>query len=214
MFPVRSGMCTFEALSSVSANCVALLTYLDIGVAVVIGIAVSLDDPRLALNASSSLPSPFVSAIQRARTKVLPGVVHGGVLASGLSAADSELFTSSGTLHVLAIRRHAPRIFGCTSSYGVSYVAIIPTAYSALWPTCPSARLQVQCLATWRHSGWGAGSSCGGWCASSMSVTKGVCPSGAWRAPLSRTEAPLRPSTLLPSLTWFYCEPSTAMQVR
>jgi amino acid transporter len=94
----------------------------------VIGITVPSNDPRLALNAGNALASPFVIAIQNAGIKVLPAVVNGALLASGLSAANSELFTSSRALHGLAIRGHAPRIFGHTSKHGVPYPAILTSA--------------------------------------------------------------------------------------
>ncbi|KAL1413209.1 hypothetical protein Q8F55_000961 [Vanrija albida] len=93
-----------------------------------IGITVPSDDPRLGLNSGTALASPFVIAIQSAGIKVLPGVVNGALLASGLSAANSELFTSSRALHGLAVNGHAPRLFGRTSARGVPYVAILTCA--------------------------------------------------------------------------------------
>lgn len=99
-----------------------------IGGVFAIGITVPSNDPRLALNAGSALASPFVIAIETAGIKVLPSVVNAGLIASGWSAANSELFTSSRALHGLAIRGHAPRFFGRTSGNGVPYIAVITCA--------------------------------------------------------------------------------------
>lgn len=94
----------------------------------VIGITVPSDDPRLGLNSGTALASPFVIAIQTAGIKVLPTIVNAALLASGLSAANSELFTSSRALHGLALNGHAPKIFGHTNRRGVPYVAILSCA--------------------------------------------------------------------------------------
>ncbi|TXT16043.1 hypothetical protein VHUM_00546 [Vanrija humicola] len=94
----------------------------------VIGITVPSDDPRLGLNSGTALASPFVIAIQTAGIKVLPTIVNAALLASGLSAANSELFTSSRALHGLAVNGHAPGVFGRTSARGVPYVAILSCA--------------------------------------------------------------------------------------
>lgn len=99
-----------------------------IGGVFAIGIIVPSNDPRLALNAGSALASPFVIAIETAGIKALPSVVNAGLIASGWSAANSELFTSSRALHGLAIRGHAPRLFGRTAHNGVPYLAIMTCA--------------------------------------------------------------------------------------
>lgn len=102
-----------------------------IGGVFAIGITVPSNDPRLALNAGSALASPFVIAIETAGIKVLPSVVNAGLIASGWSAANSELFTSSRALHGLAIRGHAPRFFGRTGGNGVPYIAVLTCAVFA-----------------------------------------------------------------------------------
>jgi amino acid transporter len=102
-----------------------------IGGVFAIGITVPSNDPRLALNAGSALASPFVIAIETAGIKVLPSVVNAGLIASGWSAANSELFTSSRALHGLAIRGHAPHFFGKTTKNGVPYIAILTCAVFA-----------------------------------------------------------------------------------
>ncbi|TXT07683.1 uncharacterized protein COLE_04607 [Cutaneotrichosporon oleaginosum] len=102
-----------------------------IGGVFAIGITVPSNDPRLALNAGSALASPFVIAISTAGIKVLPTVVNAGLIASGWSAANSELFTSSRALHGLALRGHAPRFFARTANNGVPYVAIVTCALFA-----------------------------------------------------------------------------------
>lgn len=91
----------------------------------VITITVASNDERLSLNSGTALASPFVIAIETAGIRVLPSIVNAGLLVSGLSAANSELFTSSRALHGLAIRGHAPRFLGHTNKNGVPYVAIL-----------------------------------------------------------------------------------------
>ncbi|OCF39363.1 hypothetical protein I317_06848 [Kwoniella heveanensis CBS 569] len=90
----------------------------------VIGITVSSADERLLLSSGTALASPFVIAIQSAGIKVLPAIVNAGLILSGISAANSELFTSSRALHGLALRGSAPRFFARTMSNGVPVYAV------------------------------------------------------------------------------------------
>lgn len=68
--------------------------------------------------------SPFVVAIHAAGIKGLPSLINAALITSALSAASSDLFTSSRALYGLAIGGNAPRIFARTNRYGLPYYAV------------------------------------------------------------------------------------------
>lgn len=90
----------------------------------VVGILVASNNPRLGSSSTASA-SPYVIAIETAGIKALPSVINAAIITSALSAASSDLFTTSRTLHSLASQGHAPRIFSRTNRAGVPYVAVV-----------------------------------------------------------------------------------------
>lgn len=90
----------------------------------VVGLVVASNNPALGSTSTASA-SPYVIAIQAAGIKVLPSIINAAVLTSALSAANSDVYTTSRTLHSMATQGHAPRLFRLTSRTGVPYVAVI-----------------------------------------------------------------------------------------
>lgn len=85
------------------------------------------DSPQLifATDASTSAAaSPFVVAIVIAGIPTLPGFLNGCILIFVFSAANSDLYIASRTLHGLALKGQAPRIFATTNRRGVPYYAL------------------------------------------------------------------------------------------
>lgn len=68
--------------------------------------------------------SPFVIAIRLAGIKGLPSVINVALITSAVSAASSDLYTSSRGLYALAISGNAPRIFARTTKKGLPYIAL------------------------------------------------------------------------------------------
>ncbi|KAK4499312.1 hypothetical protein PRZ48_009825 [Zasmidium cellare] len=73
---------------------------------------------------SSAAASPFVVAIGLAGISFLPGFINACILIFVFSAANSDLYTSSRTIHGLATKKQAPAFLGKTDSRGVPYYAI------------------------------------------------------------------------------------------
>jgi len=95
-----------------------------LGVAV-IGLLVPSTDPGLNLKTSDAAKSPFVIAIQHAGIKGLPSVINAAILTSAMSAASSDVFSSSRAIYGLAATGNAPRIFMRVSRHGVPWVAVL-----------------------------------------------------------------------------------------
>lgn len=69
--------------------------------------------------------SPFVIAIRMAGIKGLPSIINACLITSAVSAASSDLYTSSRSVYALAISGQLPRIFARTTKYnGLPYVAV------------------------------------------------------------------------------------------
>jgi amino acid transporter len=89
--------------------------------------------PNLSLKSHTAAKSPFVIAIQAAGIKGLPSVINACLLTSAVSAASSDMYTSSRALYGLAISGQAPRFFAKTTSWGLPYFALIVSfAFSCL----------------------------------------------------------------------------------
>lgn len=73
---------------------------------------------------TSSKASPFVVAISVAGISGLPGFLNACILFFVFSAANSDLYIGSRTLHGLAIKGHAPKIFAKTDRRGVPIYAL------------------------------------------------------------------------------------------
>ncbi|KAJ9475945.1 Proline-specific permease [Pseudozyma hubeiensis] len=98
-----------------------------------IGLVCSSTAPELTAGRKTANRSPFVVAINNAGIKVLPSIVNAALVTSAVSAASSDLFTSSRALYSLAIGGSAPRIFARTTKRGLPYVAVaVSIAFSFL----------------------------------------------------------------------------------
>ncbi|GAA5932163.1 hypothetical protein JCM3775_004255 [Rhodotorula graminis] len=98
----------------------------------IIGLLVPSNDPRLNLSTGDAASSPFVIAIQDAGIKALPSIINAAILTSAWSAAASDMYTASRTLHGLALQGNAPRILSRTTSWGVPWAGIIVSSAFAL----------------------------------------------------------------------------------
>jgi len=74
--------------------------------------------------ASNAAASPFVVAIEIAGISVLPAILNACILIFVFSAANSDLYIASRTLHGLALKGHAPAIFSKTNNRGVPVYAL------------------------------------------------------------------------------------------
>lgn len=90
----------------------------------VVGLVVASNNDALGSTSTASA-SPYVIAIQAAGIKVLPSIINAAILTSSLSAANSDVYTTSRTLHSMATQGHAPRFFQLTNRNGVPYVSVI-----------------------------------------------------------------------------------------
>jgi len=73
---------------------------------------------------TSAAASPFVAAIVVAGIHGLPGFLNACVLLFVFSAANSDLYIASRTLHGLALKGHAPKILARTDKRGVPIYAL------------------------------------------------------------------------------------------
>lgn len=69
--------------------------------------------------------SPFVIAIRLAGIKGLPSVINACLITSAVSAASSDMYSSSRAMYGLAIAGQMPRIFARTTKRGLPYVAVL-----------------------------------------------------------------------------------------
>ncbi|KAK3712271.1 amino acid transporter [Vermiconidia calcicola] len=92
-----------------------------------LGLIVPYDSNLLAFAteaSTSAAASPFVVAIRIAGIKVLPGFFNACVLIFVFSASNSDLYIATRTLHGLAVKGQAPRIFAKTDNRGVPYYSL------------------------------------------------------------------------------------------
>ncbi|KAK0250719.1 amino acid transporter [Friedmanniomyces endolithicus] len=87
-----------------------------------LGLNVAYNDPLLTgatKKSNSAAASPFVVAIQIAGIKGLPGFLNACILIFVFSAANSDLYIASRTIHGLALKGQAPRFLATTDMRGV-----------------------------------------------------------------------------------------------
>ncbi|PRP84964.1 amino acid transporter [Planoprotostelium fungivorum] len=94
----------------------------------VIGLLVPFDDPRLLGKNHDASASPFVIFVERAKINVLPHIINGVILTSAVSAANSDLYSSSRTLYALAMEGKAPKFLTRCTSQGLPYYCVQLTA--------------------------------------------------------------------------------------
>lgn len=91
----------------------------------VVGVVVGYNNDRL-MNAirsgkSNAAASPFVIGIQEAGIRILPHIINACILTSAYSCGTALLYGSSRTLHSMALKGDAPKIFAKVNKYGVPY---------------------------------------------------------------------------------------------
>lgn len=91
----------------------------------VVTVIVASDNKQL-LNAisegkSNAAASPFVIGIKEAGIKVLPHIINACILTSAYSCGTAELYGCSRTLHSMALKGDAPKIFAKVNRFGVPY---------------------------------------------------------------------------------------------
>ncbi|QIX01608.1 hypothetical protein AMS68_007125 [Peltaster fructicola] len=94
--------------------------------AFIVSLIVSSDNAQLGTN-STAAASPYVIAIQAAGIETLPSIINACILTSALSAGIGDCYTATRTLHSMAGKGMAPKIFGYTTSYGNPTVAACTT---------------------------------------------------------------------------------------
>ncbi|KAM0206844.1 hypothetical protein ACHAQI_008070 [Fusarium lateritium] len=92
-----------------------------------VGLLVPSDDGRLVGgdNVADATASPFVIAIERAGTSLLPSIMNAIILVAVISVGNSAVFGSSRTLAALAEQSHAPQIFAYVDRQGRPLMAIL-----------------------------------------------------------------------------------------
>jgi amino acid transporter len=89
-----------------------------------IGLTVPSDNPSLLTDANDASASPLVIAAKLAGVPVLPHIINAVLLTAVLSAANSNLYSSSRILVALAGEGHAPSIFTKTNRFGTPHYAV------------------------------------------------------------------------------------------
>lgn len=95
-----------------------------------VGIDVPYNDASLGSDATDASASPLVIIAQRAGVNVLSHIINGVLLTAVLSAANSNVYSSSRILVGLANEGNAPAFFSRTNVHGTPYWAV---AVSSLW---------------------------------------------------------------------------------
>lgn len=89
-----------------------------------VGINVPYDDARLSSDKQDASASPLVLVAIRAGVSVLPSIINAVLLTAVLSAANSDLYSSSRILLGLAEDGHAPKFFKKTNAWGTPYYSV------------------------------------------------------------------------------------------
>ncbi|OAQ99445.1 hypothetical protein LLEC1_05035 [Akanthomyces lecanii] len=89
-----------------------------------VGINVPYTDERLSSDKKDASASPLVLVAVRAGIRVLPDIINAVLLTAVLSAANSDLYSSSRILIGLAEDGHAPKIFKRTNKWGTPYFSV------------------------------------------------------------------------------------------
>lgn len=90
-----------------------------------VGINVPYDNVGLGSGGTDASASPLVIVANLAGVKVLPDIINAVLLTAVLSAANSDLYSSSRVLVGLAEEGHAPAFFKKTNRYGTPYWAVM-----------------------------------------------------------------------------------------
>lgn len=96
-----------------------------IGTIFFIGITVPSNHPALLSNASDASASPLVIAAKLAGVPVLPHIINGVLLTAVLSAANSNVYSSSRIMVALARDGHAPAFLARTNRFGTPHWAVL-----------------------------------------------------------------------------------------
>ncbi|KAI1823614.1 arginine transporter [Xylaria intraflava] len=89
-----------------------------------IGITVPSDNPQLLTDANNASASPLVIAAILAGVPVLPHIINAVLLTAVLSAANSNVYSSSRIIVSLAGEGHAPRFLARTNRFGTPHYAV------------------------------------------------------------------------------------------
>jgi amino acid transporter len=89
-----------------------------------LGINIPTNEPQLMSNAKDASASPLVVAVKLAGIPVLPDIINAVLLTAVLSAANSNVYSSSRILVSLADGGHAPRFFKRTNKWGIPYYSV------------------------------------------------------------------------------------------
>ncbi|KAK5624332.1 hypothetical protein RRF57_000050 [Xylaria bambusicola] len=90
-----------------------------------IGITVPSNNPNLLSNASDASASPLVIAAKLAGVPVLPHIINSVLLTAVLSAANSNVYSSSRIMVALARDGHAPAFLAHTNRFGTPHYAVL-----------------------------------------------------------------------------------------
>jgi amino acid transporter len=89
-----------------------------------IGITVPSNNPDLLTDANDASASPFVIAAKLAGVPVLPHIINAVLLTAVLSAANSNVYSSSRILVALSEEGHAPAFLARTNRFGTPHYAV------------------------------------------------------------------------------------------
>ncbi|KAJ2979240.1 hypothetical protein NQ176_g3371 [Zarea fungicola] len=89
-----------------------------------VGINIPYTDERLSSDKKDASASPLVLVAVRAGISVLPSIINAVLLTAVLSAANSDLYSSSRILIGLAEDGHAPKFFKRTNRWGTPYWSV------------------------------------------------------------------------------------------
>ncbi|TFK52732.1 general amino acid permease 1 [Heliocybe sulcata] len=101
-----------------------ILVFYILGI-LVTGMIVPYNDPALLADTNNAAQSLYVIAIRRAGIRTLPSIVNAAVFTSALSAANSDIYSSSRILYGLALRGQAPRFLARCTKEGLPIVAVL-----------------------------------------------------------------------------------------
>ncbi|KAF7557536.1 hypothetical protein G7Z17_g534 [Cylindrodendrum hubeiense] len=97
-----------------------------------VGLDIPYDLKALNSDATNASASPLVLVAQRAGVRVLPDIINGVLLTAVLTAANSNVYSSSRILVALAEEGFAPSWVSRTNRYGSPYIAVTLSALVGL----------------------------------------------------------------------------------
>ncbi|EOO03777.1 putative arginine permease protein [Phaeoacremonium minimum UCRPA7] len=100
------------------------ITVLFIALVFFIGIDVPYTNENLQMDATDASASPLVIIADLSGVHVLAHIINAVLLTAVLSAANSNLYSSSRIMVALAKEGHAPALFARTNNHGTPYVAV------------------------------------------------------------------------------------------